>query len=132
MLFLLAAAASGCGTDRVTVVERGPVRVRVFNDSPFTLTNVRITTGPDASFTEPRLAPGEVSAEHLVSVMHTNPAASLTAEGEIFTANPIEGFSPGYNAPLSAGSYVVDLTLSGAPRRVIVTLTSPVQDSVRR
>ena len=131
MLLLLPAAASGCRGDTVTVVEQGPVRLRVFNDSRFTLTNVQITTGPDASFTEARLVPGELSAEHLVTVMHTNPAASVTAEGETLTASPIEGFSPGYNAPVAAGNYVIDLTLSGSPRRLIVTLTSPVENTSR-
>ena len=53
---MIGLAGAGCG-HRTTTEPAGAYRVRVFNDSPFVLSNVRVVTGEGASILRPPLAP---------------------------------------------------------------------------
>jgi hypothetical protein len=126
---LASTGLAGCASSRATeAASTGPTsQVIVFNDSPFTLTNVRISTGEHASFVEPRLERGQMSSAHVVTEMHHDPAVSLTADGEALSSTPVEGFT-GFNPALAAGHYTITITVTGSPKRAIVTVSQPVEN----
>ena len=127
---LAVAGLSGAGCAHRTTSEpaTGDYRVRVFNDSPYALSNVHVVTGQGAEFTLPRLEHGDLSAERVVSRLHEAPAVTVTVEGDTLSSLPIEGFT-GFNPPLAPGSYVIDLAIVGSPRTLQVTLSRPVEDA---
>ena len=116
------AACSG-----TTNPDGGDFRIRVFNDSPYALTNVVVTVGEGEQFTLAQLARGGMSSEQRVHQMHENPAVTLTANGETGSAMPVEGFS-GFNPSLVPGSYLVTIKAQGSPVRLEVTVSQPVED----
>ncbi len=105
----------------------GGTHVRVFNDSPYTLTNVRIDVSEDEHFTIASLEHGDLSADQGLHEMHETPAVTATANGKTFVANPVEGFA-GFNPKLSPGSYVISIHIGGAPLSMTVTVTQPVEN----
>ena len=121
-------AGAGCAHRATSEPVTGDYRVRVFNDSPYALSNVRVVTGQGAEFTVARLEHGELSAERVVSRLHEAPAVTLTVEGETLSSLPIEGFT-GFNPPVAPGAYVIDLAVVGSPRALQVTLSQPVEDA---
>jgi len=120
-------AGTGCAHRTTSEPATGDYRVRVFNDSPYALSNVHVVTGQGAEFTLARLEHGELSAERLVNRLHQAPAVTLTVEGEALSSFPIEGFT-GFNPPVAPGAYVIDLAIIGSPRALRVTLSQPVED----
>ena len=121
-------AVAGCAHRTTSEPATGDYRVRVFNDSPYALSNVHVVTGQGAEFTLARLEHGEVSAERAVNRLHEAPAVTLTVEGQTLSSLPIEGFT-GFNPPVAPGAYVIDLEIVGSPRSLRVTLSQPVEDA---
>jgi hypothetical protein len=123
---LLTVASAACGGSTAVPVA-ADVRVRLFNDSHFTLTNVRVTVAPGVDVTESSLAPGALSPVHSVSAVYENPAVSVVADGKTLTAIPIEGFS-GFNKLLGTGALVISINVADTPPVLRVTVTQPVED----
>jgi hypothetical protein len=120
------ALAAGCGDSTVSQ-PAGDFTVRVFNGSPVAVSNIRVRVSEQDEFTVARLEHGDMSGTYAVRAMHTNPAVTLTVSGETLTSIPIEGFS-GFNPALARGAYVVTVTVTGAPRRLDVSVQQPVEN----
>lgn len=121
-------SGAGCAHRKTSEPATGDYRVRVFNDSPYALSNVHVVTGQGAEFTLVRLEHGELSAERVVSRVHEAPAVTVTVEGETLSSLPIEGFT-GFNPPVAPGAYVIDLAIVGSPRALQVTLSRPLEEA---
>lgn len=121
-------AGAGCAHRTTSEPATGDYRVRVFNDSPYALSNVHVVTGQGAEFTLAHLEHGELSAAQVVNRLHEAPAVTLTVEGQTLSSLPIEGFT-GFNPPVAPGAYVIDLEIVGSPRALRVTLSQPVEDA---
>ncbi|HEU4787829.1 MAG TPA: hypothetical protein VFS57_10480 [Gemmatimonadaceae bacterium] len=119
---------AGCAQHTTSEPAFGDYRVRVFNDSPYALSNVHVVTGQGAEFSLARLEHGELSAERVVNRLHEAPAVTLTVEGQALSSLPIEGFT-GFNPQVAPGAYVIDLAIVGSPRVLQVTLSQPVEDA---
>jgi len=120
------ALLSGCGESTISE-PTGDFSVRVLNGSPVAVTNVRVRVSEQDEFSVARLEHGDMSERFNTRAMHTNPAVTLTVEGQTLAAIPVEGFS-GFNPPLSRGAYVVTVTVTGSPRRLDVSVSQPVED----
>ena len=68
-----------------------------------------------------------MSTRYNTRSIHTNPAVSLTADGETLMSTPVEGFT-GFNPALSPGAYIVVVSVAGSPRRLVVSVQQPVED----
>jgi hypothetical protein len=105
----------------------GDYTVRVFNDSPVAVSNIRVRVSDDDEFTVTRLEHGDMSTRFITRSIHTNPAVTLTVDGETLTSTPVEGFS-GFNPALSPGAYIVVVSVAGSPRRLAISVQQPVED----
>src|SRR5689334_3718482 len=115
----LGLAIAGCGGS-TEPASPGDIHVHVFNDSPYTLTNVRVDVSDDEHFTIASLAHGDMSADQLVHAMHEIPAVTATANGQTFVSSNIEGFA-GFNPTLVPGLYIVTIHVGGTPLTMGVT-----------
>lgn len=120
------AVAAAC-KDPTSNEPAGAFTVRVFNDSPVAVLNIRVRVSDEDEFTVSRLEHGDMSTRYTTRSIHTNPGVSLTVDGETLTSTPVEGFS-GFNPPLSPGAYIVVVSVSGSPRRLAISVQQPVED----
>src|SRR5215208_5934319 len=116
-LFSVSAACGGSMSSEPA----GDYAIRVFNDSPTAMSNIRVRTSDRDEFTVPRLENGDLSDRYSTRSLHMNPAVTLTVGNETLTAVPIEGFS-GFNSVVPQGAYVLVVSVSGSPRRLSVSL----------
>jgi hypothetical protein len=127
-LAVVGIVGTGCAHRGTSEPVPGDYRVRVFNNSPFALSNVHVVTGQGSEFTLSGLEHGALSAERVVNRLHEAPAVTLTVEGETLSALPVEGFT-GFNPPVTPGAYVIDIEIVGSPRALRITLSQPVEDA---
>ena len=119
-------AIAGCGKD-ATSEPTGEFIVRVFNGSPVAVSNIRVRVSEQDEFTVARLEHGDMSGAYATRAMHTNPAVTLTVEGQTLSSIPVEGFS-GFNPALAPGPFVVTVSVTGSPRRLDVSVSQPVEN----
>ena len=119
-------AVAACGDSTAIPAAAATSSVRLLNDSPGTITNVRLTVAPNIDIVESSIAPGALSPEHLVSAVYENPAVSLVANGKELSAIPVEGFS-GFNKLLGMGAFVISIGVDGTPPQLRITVTQLVE-----
>ena len=126
-LSLLLVLPISCGGEKAINEPTGDYVVWVFNDSPVAVSNVRVAVSDQDEFTISHLDRGGASDRYVVHVIHTDPAVTLTVGGETLASTPTEGFA-GFNPPVAPGKYVITVSVSGSPRRLVVTMQKPVED----
>jgi len=106
----VAVIGSGCGSSAGPVANPdsgSAYTVQLHNDGAATLTNLRVTTGPNVPpLTTASLSPGASTGPTSVPVLHEHPIVALTVNGRSAVFQPVEGFE-GFNARVAPGAYLI-------------------------